>query len=211
MVPPVRTIPVWDRAQSSPVQLDGRTGLDRRLPILDWTGSVWTGLCMWCGGKTYSSPLPALSLPGGSRRGAYGDTRIMKIDWAMGSIYVGDTGANRNHLIIQQNTHCIFSSPWSHALLFSVHRSTQFAWFVTDSCRAFIVPRNLCGSLHLGSLSHPLTLFLRSSSQHCSVPQIPFGCHERCSGVLMMGSLPSSSAVSPQRVLINIKLVTFYV
>jgi len=42
MIPPVRTVPVWGRAQSSPVQMEGWTGLDHRLPVLDWTGSVWT-------------------------------------------------------------------------------------------------------------------------------------------------------------------------
>jgi len=43
MIPPVRTVPVWGWAQSSPAQLEGWTGLDQRLPVLDWTGSVWTG------------------------------------------------------------------------------------------------------------------------------------------------------------------------
>jgi hypothetical protein len=211
MIPPVWTIPVWDRAQSSPVQQDGRTGLDRRLPVLDWTGSVWTGPCGWCGGKIYFSAPPPHSLAGGSRRGAYGDTGILEMDSAMGSIYLGDTGADRHHLIIQRNTHSIFPSSWSHALLSSIHRSTQFVWFVMHSCAAFIDPPKLCAFLHLGSLSHPLTLFLPSSSQHRSVSWIPFGCRERWGGLLMMGSLPSSSAVSPQRVLINIKLVTLYV
>ena len=42
MIPPVRTVPVWGRAQFSPVQMEGWTGLDHRLPVLDWTGSVWT-------------------------------------------------------------------------------------------------------------------------------------------------------------------------
>jgi len=42
MNPPVRTDRVWGRAQSSPVQPEGWTGLDHRLPVLDWTGLVWT-------------------------------------------------------------------------------------------------------------------------------------------------------------------------
>ena len=42
MSPPVRTDPVWGRAQSSPVQTEGWTGLDHRLPVLDWMGLVWT-------------------------------------------------------------------------------------------------------------------------------------------------------------------------
>ena len=60
------------------------------------------------------------------------------------------------------------------------------------SCRAFIDPRNLCGSSRPGK---PIT----SLSQNCSFPRIPIGCRERCSGVLMMDSLPSSSVVSPHR------------
>jgi len=42
MIPPVQTVPVYGRAQSSPVQMEGWTRLDHRLPVLDWTGSVWT-------------------------------------------------------------------------------------------------------------------------------------------------------------------------
>jgi len=42
MIPPVRTDPVCGRAQSSPVPLEGRTGLGPRLEVLDWTGLVWT-------------------------------------------------------------------------------------------------------------------------------------------------------------------------
>jgi len=43
-----------------------------------------------------------------------------------------------------------------------------------------------------------LTRFLRFSNQNRSVSWIPCGCRERCSRVLMVGSLPSSSIVSPQ-------------
>jgi len=42
MIPPIRTDPVWCKAQPSPVQMEGWTGLDHRLPVLDWTGLVWT-------------------------------------------------------------------------------------------------------------------------------------------------------------------------
>jgi len=40
MIPPVQTIPVRGRAQSSPVKWEGRTGPDHRLAILDCTGLV---------------------------------------------------------------------------------------------------------------------------------------------------------------------------
>ena len=93
-----------------------------------------------------------------------------------------DPGVDRYHLIIQRKYTLYLSQ-----LLVPTH-----------SCRVFIDPRNLCGSSRLGTLSYPLTLFLRSSSQNRSFSRIPFGCRGRCGGVLMMGSLPSSSAVSPQ-------------
>jgi len=118
------------------------------------------------------------------------------MDSATGSIYLGDLGVDRHHLIIR-NTHSIFLTSWSHALLPSFHRSTQFVWFLTNSCQAFIDPRNLCGSSWPGTHSYPLTLFLCSSSQNRSFSRIPSGCHGRCGGVLMMGFLPFSSTDSP--------------
>jgi hypothetical protein len=42
MIPPVRTDPVWGRAQSGTVQPDGRTGPGPSLAVLDLTGLVWT-------------------------------------------------------------------------------------------------------------------------------------------------------------------------
>jgi len=42
MIPPVRTDPVWGRAQSGPVPPEGRTGPGPGLAVLDWTGLVWT-------------------------------------------------------------------------------------------------------------------------------------------------------------------------
>jgi len=42
MIPPVRTDPVWGRAQHGPVQPLGRTGPSPRLAVWDWTGLVWT-------------------------------------------------------------------------------------------------------------------------------------------------------------------------
>jgi hypothetical protein len=118
---------------------------------------------------------------------------------------MGDPGVDRHHLIIR-NTHSIFHSSWSHALLPCFHRSTQFVWVLTHSCQAFIDLRNLCGSLWPGIPSNPLTLFLRSSSQNRSCSRIPFGCHARCSRVLMMDCLLSSSTVSPHRDRVNSEL-----
>jgi hypothetical protein len=67
MIPQVWTIPVRDRAKYSAVQQDSWTGLDRRLPVFNWTGSVWTGSCRRHGGVIrFSQPHP-LSLAGVSR------------------------------------------------------------------------------------------------------------------------------------------------
>jgi len=60
-----------------------------------------------------------------------------------------------------------------------VHTQPQSAVLLCS--RDYIDPRNLCGSSRPGTLSYPLTLFLRSSSQNCSSSRIPFGCRERCS------------------------------
>jgi len=51
---------------------------------------------------------------------------------------------------------------------------------LTRSFRDFVDSRNLCGSSQPGTLSFPLTLFLRSSSQNFASSRIPFGCLERC-------------------------------
>jgi len=48
-------------------------------------------------------------------------------------------------------------------------------------------------------VSYFLTWFLQSSNQKCSFSWILFGCRERCGGVLMVGSLPSTSIISPQQ------------
>jgi len=59
----------------------------------------------------------------------YGDTGIMEMDWATGSIYLGVPGVDRHHLIIW-NTHSINPHSWSHALWPRVHGSTQFVSFI---------------------------------------------------------------------------------
>ena len=66
------------------------------------------------------------------RHGASGDTGTMKMEPATESIFLGDSGVVRHHLMIQ-NTHSIFPSSWSHAMMWSVHCSTQFVWLFTHS------------------------------------------------------------------------------
>lgn len=48
-------------------------------------------------------------------------------------------------------------------------------------------------------VSYLLTLFLRSWNQTHCISRIPLGWHEKCRGVLMVGSRPSSTIISPQR------------
>jgi len=85
MISPVWTFPVHDRAQYCPVLLAGRTGLDLRVPVLHWTGSVWTSSWSWRGGKIHRSPPWWHTLTGGSRRGQSGNAAIMEMHWAMES------------------------------------------------------------------------------------------------------------------------------
>jgi len=59
----------------------------------------------------------------------FGDTGIMEIDSATGGIYLENPGVDRHRLNIQ-NTHSIFPSSWSHALLPSFDGSTQFVCIV---------------------------------------------------------------------------------
>ena len=134
----------------------------------------------------------------------YGDTGITAMDSATGSIYLEDPGVDRHHLIIP-NTHSIFPRPWCRELWPSFHRSTQFVWFLTHFCQAFIDPRNMCGSSWPGVSSYPFTFFLRCSRQNRSVSQIPFGCHVRCGRVLMIGCLSSSSSISPHHDQVNLE------
>ena len=75
---------------------------------------------------------------------------------------------------MQQITHSIFPIIWVHS---------HFPRHVDPHSRVASYLRTLC---------------LRSSSQNCYFWHIPFECRERCGGVLTMGSLPSSSVVSPQ-------------
>jgi len=61
------------------------------------------------------------------------------------------------------------------------------------SCQPFMDPLNLCGVSWPGIPAYPIILILHSSSQKCSCSRFPIRCKARCGGVLMLGSLPSSS------------------
>jgi len=133
---------------------------------------------------------------------SYGDTGIMEIHSTTGSIYLAHPQVNRHHLIIR-NKHSIFPSSWSHALLLNFYGSTRFGWILVHSCQAFTDPHIVCCSSWPGIPSNTLTLFLHSLSQTRSLSRIPFGCHARCGGVLMISCLPSSSTISPHHDRVN--------
>jgi len=58
MIPPVRTDPVWGRAQYDPVQPLGQTGPSPRLAVWDWTGLVWTSLLTLAISTLFLSQVP---------------------------------------------------------------------------------------------------------------------------------------------------------
>jgi hypothetical protein len=64
------------------------------------------------------------------------------------------------------------------------------------SSSSHLDPRN-CVDSHCRVVSYLLTFFLGSSSYNLSSSQILFGCRERCGGMSMVGSPPSSSVISP--------------
>jgi len=103
----------------------------------------------------------------------------------MGSIYSGDPGVNRDHLIFISTYHTT-----------KIHTPSFPTFGLTCSFRDFLYPRN-CTDPHGRVVSYLLT-FLCSSSKHRSFSRIPCGHREMCCGMLMVGSLASSSVVSPQ-------------
>lgn len=109
-------------------------------------------------------------------------TVVTEIDWATGSIYSGDPRVDRSHLI--------------SSLHKEIHTFTFPAFDLTYSFWDFIYLHN-CMASHGQVVLHNLTHFLCSWSQNSSFSLMPFGCCERCCGVLMIGSLPSASVVLP--------------
>jgi len=101
----------------------------------------------------------------------YRDTGVMQMDWAKGSIYLGDHRVDWSDLIISlfnKYTLCLPQllplTPW-------------FSDFV-----------NLCNCVdpHGGVVSNLHNHFPHSSSQNHIFSQMPIGCPEWCGGVLMM-------------------------
>jgi len=110
----------------------------------------------------------------------------MEVQRVTGSIYSADPGVDRHHL---------FSILSYHTM--KIHYLSQL-FSLTRSVHDIMDRRNYMGSSMLGHIisSHPIPTL---KNQNRSFSSMPFGCRERCGGVLMMGSLPSSSIVSMQR------------
>jgi hypothetical protein len=137
----------------------------------------------------------------------YRDARIPEMDSATGSIYFGDSGVDRHHVIISNTLN--LSQLWvlctlvellqiqaicvdPYAIFRRVHRSTQFVWFIMGGYPFISV--------------HPLpTLFLLTLIFH---RKSHFGCHARCNGVSMMGCLPSSFSLSPHCDRVNLEMLS---
>ena len=79
-----------------------------------------------------------------------------------------------------------------------IHTLSFQTFGLTHSVRDFMEPHN-CMDNQCWVVLYLLTRSLCSLNQNCFFSGIQIGCRERCSGVLMVGSLPSSSIVSPQR------------
>ena len=111
----------------------------------------------------------------------WADTGVTEVDWATWSIYSRDPWADRHHLIFISSRHTMKI----HTQFFPTFKLTRSVWDFMDP--------------HDQVVSNLLTFFLRSSSYNPSPSQLLFVCCDRCGEMLMVGSLPSSSLISPQR------------
>jgi hypothetical protein len=93
----------------------------------------------------------------------------MEVGRVTGYIYSVDPGVDRYHIISNSSYHTTIPNLWSHSLC----PRRWVIWYL-------------------------LTWFLHVSTWNCNFSWIQFGCYEMCGKVLLVGSLPSSSIVSPQ-------------
>jgi len=118
----------------------------------------------------------------------YRNWAVTEVEWATRSIYSGDPGVDRHHLIFIASCHTMNIHTLSFPT-FGLPRS-----FFPDC----IDSRN-CVDPHSRVVSYLHTFFQHSLSQNRTPSRIRFGCCERSGAMLMVGSLPSISVVSPQR------------
>ena len=86
------------------------------------------------------------------RRWVYGATGLMAVECARWSIYSGDPGVDRHHLIFISSCHPA-----------KIHTLSFPTFSLTHSCRDFVDPFN-CVDSHSQVVSYLLTGFLRCSS-----------------------------------------------
>jgi len=103
-----------------------------------------------------------------------------------GSAFSADPRVDIHHLISISSYHPM-----------KIHTLSFTTCGLTRSVRDCVDPPN-CMDPQCRVVSYLLTQYLCSSNQNRSFLWIPFWCPERCAGVLIVGSLPSSSLVSPQ-------------
>jgi len=115
----------------------------------------------------------------------YWDNGVKEVDRVTGTIYSADPGVDRHYLISISSYHTMKI----HTLSFLMFCITRSVWDCMDPCK--------CVDPQCRVVSYLLTWFLPSKNQNCSFSWILFGCREWCGGMLRVGSLPSSSIVSP--------------
>ena len=111
----------------------------------------------------------------------YRDSGVTEVDGVPGSIYSADLGVDRHHLISISSNH-----------LMKIHTLSFPTFGLTRSVRDLVARQHRV-------VSYLITRFLHTWNRNRSFSWISFGYRKRCGGVLMVGSLPSSSVVSPQR------------
>jgi len=115
----------------------------------------------------------------------YGNTGVTEVARVTGSIYLADPGVDRHHRISISSYHTM-----------KLHTRSFPTVGLTHSVRNFMHPHN-CLDSQRWVVACLLTRFLGPAKS--SFPWIQFRCRERCGGALMVGSLASTSIVSPQR------------
>jgi hypothetical protein len=111
----------------------------------------------------------------------YWNTGVTEVNKVTASIYSVDSAVDRHHLISISSCHTM--------IIYTLSLPT---FGLPHSVPDVVCPHN-CVHSQCRVLSYLLTQFLCSVNQNCSFSWSPYGCWERCGGVLTVGSLPSSS------------------
>jgi hypothetical protein len=124
------------------------SNLDRSLPPSASLSSLDLGLQV----SLHPSSITASNYIVKERRWGYGDTGETEVESATRSIYSGDTGVDRQHLIFISSCHTT-----------KIHTHSFPTFSLTSSCRDFVDPHD-CVDPHGRVVSYLLTFFLRSWS-----------------------------------------------